>query len=127
MTETQTPARRREGYRGWRDENGFGRPVEVEAAVYAVTGADDEQHAVACDFIEYSGILPCSCDAMRGRHRRDESRVGKSWWFRCWIRWQEVRVYPGQRRERIVPWPVHGPDGEPWVPGVDFNDAPDRA
>lgn len=97
---------------GFRDANGFGRPVDVGPNVFSVAGPDDQQHSVHCQFITERGILACSCDA---------SRVRNSWWWRCWFRWMEVRVRP-QKGEARIPWPIAGPDGDPWVPGVDFND-----
>lgn len=100
----------------WRNPEGFGRPVEVSPDVFSVAGPDDLEHAVPCDFIVERGILPCSCDATRKRY---------SWWWKCWFRWQEVRVMNQARPSYRIKWPVHGPDHEPWVPGVDYDDTQD--
>lgn len=109
----------------WRDSTGFGRAVQVEPAVYSVRGPDDLDHARACDFIIHRGITPCSCDASRRRVRGRPDLVGVSWWWQCWFRWQEARVQNILRQPERIPWPVHGPDGEPWIPGIDFDDTPE--
>jgi hypothetical protein len=96
----------------WRDSTGFGRPEDIGHNTWSQVGPDDEDHAVGCMFIMRRGILPCSCDATR--------RERSEWWKR-WLRWQEARVMPSNRANRTK-WPVTGPDGDPWVPGVDFND-----
>lgn len=97
----------------WRDSEGFGRAVEVEPRVWSAKGPDNEDHAARCSFIFYRGILPCSCDATRKRH--------SDWWHR-WMRWQQARSANIIRHQWPLKWPVDGPDGDPWVPGVDFND-----
>ena len=104
----------------YRDEEGFGRPVEATRAVYSVKGPDDLDHAMRCDFIIHKGITPCSCDATRRRIVPGGGSL--SWWWQCWFRWQEVRVRNQPRPSGPLPWPVHGPDDTPWVPGIDFND-----
>jgi hypothetical protein len=99
----------------WRDLEGFGRPEEVEPQTFNVVGPDNEDHAPGCMFNMHEGILPCSCDA---------TRVEYSWWWKCWLRWQKARVsrhHSVAPRDRM-PWPVKGPDGDPWIPGIDFND-----
>lgn len=96
-----------------RDEEGFGRSVQVTPAVFSAKGPDEEDHSSGCDFILHKGITPCSCDATRMRY---------SWWWQCWFRWQEIRVRNQPRNSGPLPWPVVGPDGDPWVPGIDFND-----
>lgn len=108
----------------WTDAEGFGRPVEVQEAIYSVIGPDNLDHAVRCEFITERGILPCSCDQTRTRISNRPDLVGKSWWWKCWFRWQEVRCQNSPRPDRL-PWPVSGPDGDPWVPGIDFNDGRD--
>lgn len=106
----------------YRDEEGFGRPVEVEPRVMSVVGPDDLDHASGCEFILTRGILPCSCDATRRRFSDRDPSQPKGWWWKCWFRWQEVRVRNQPRNSGPLPWPVRGPDGDPWVPGIDFND-----
>lgn len=106
----------------WRDPAGFGRAVEVSPGVWSTVGPDDEDHASGCEFIRTLGLLPCSCDATRARI--PGRGMSRSWWYRCWFRWQECRVSPWETRNR-VPWPVKGPDGDPWVEGVDYQDAPE--
>lgn len=98
----------------WRDTWGFSRATETEpgSGVFFVIGADDLSHAVFCDFVQERGVLACSCDATR--------RPERSWWRRCWLQWMNARVSPYERRHR-VPWPILGPDGEPWVEGRDFT------
>ena len=98
----------------WRNSEGFGRPQEVGHGTFSVVGPDEQDHAITCDFYRDKGILPCSCDATRRRN---------SWWWKCWMRWQLARVSRHRSvepRDR-VPWPIVGPDGDPWVPGLDFN------
>jgi hypothetical protein len=98
----------------WRNREGFGRPQEVNPGTWSVVGPDEQDHALSCDFIHHQGLLPCSCDATRRRF---------SWWWKCWLRWQIARVsrhHSVEPRDR-VPWPIVGPDQEPWVPGLDFN------
>lgn len=109
----------------FRDSEGFGRPVQVEPAVYSVTGPDGMGHAQLCRFIASKGILPCSCDATRRAIHDRPDLVSHSWWYRCWFRWQEVRC-SALLRPAPLPWPVHGPDGDPWVPGIDFHDGRDE-
>lgn len=105
------PERRGQAKRdGYRDPYGFGRPVEQGERTYSVVGPDDCDHAMTCEFIAHRGVLPCSCDATR-------KRFEESGWWEGWLRWSEYRVRP----ERVK-WPVPGPDGDPWIPGVDFND-----
>lgn len=104
----------------WRDSEGFGRDVEVEPRVWSVKGPDNEDHAVGCAFIVQRGILPCSCDATRKRFGKDEHGEPTRW-FERWVRWQKARSV-AYATNRPMKWPVTGPDGEPWVPGVDFND-----
>lgn len=96
----------------WRDAEGFGRDVQVSPGVWSAIGPDDEDHAIACEFITTKGVLPCNCDQTRKKHTE---------WWRRWLRWQQVRVH-NHRAVRPIQWPVTGPDGYPWVPGVDFND-----
>lgn len=99
----------------WRDIEGFGRIQYVEERVAFVTGPDEEDHASGCMFIVHAGILPCSCDATRNEY---------SWWWKCWLRWQKARVnrYHSTSARDRVPWPIKGPDNDPWIAGVDFND-----
>lgn len=110
----------------YRDGAGFSRRTETWAGSgtwYAI-GPDDCSHSIHCDFIRRRGILPCNCDATREEYPQPAAGVDgrpASWWYRCWFRWQEVRVSPYEHRER-VPWPVQGPDEEPWVEGQDFDD-----
>jgi hypothetical protein len=101
----------------WRNLEGFGRPAEVSPRTFSVTGPDEQDHAVACAFITKQGILPCSCDATRKEF---------SWWWKCWLRWQYARVmrHHSTHPQDRVPWPVEGPDKDPWVPGIDFNNDP---
>jgi len=98
----------------WRNLEGFGRQKEVSPGTFSVVGPDDLDHALACDFIVRQGILPCSCDATRREF---------SWWWKCWLRWQKARVsrHRSVAPRNRVPWPIVGPDDEPWVPGLDFN------
>ena len=99
---------------GWRDREGFGRPVEVSTNVYSVKGPDDADHARNCEFIWHNGLLPCNCDATRGKH---------SWWWRCWMRWQTARIsrHLSVEPQDRVPWPIKGPDDEAWIQGIDFD------
>lgn len=99
----------------WRDTEGFGRDIEVSPGTWSAKGPDDEDHAIHCDFIKHKGILPCSCDFTR--------RV-MTWWWQCWLRWQKARVnrYHSTAARDRVPWPIKGPDGDPWVAGIDYND-----
>jgi hypothetical protein len=92
----------------------------VEFRTFNVVGPDNEDHAVACNFIEHKGILPCSCDATRRRFGLDEHGK-RTYWFQRWLRWQKARV-ANYETKRPMPWPITGPDGDPWVPGIDFND-----
>lgn len=103
----------------WRDDQGFSINKETEpgSRVYFTMGPDDLSHALYCEFVQERGNLACSCDASRGLHPGDSRR---SWWYRCWLRWMGARVRPEEKRRR-VPWPVEGPDGDPWVEGVDFT------
>jgi hypothetical protein len=96
----------------YRDYEGFGKPVEVEPRVWSSKGPDNEDHATGCTFIAVRGILPCTCDATRKEY--------SEWWKR-WLRWQGARSVAYETM-RPMPWPITGPDGEPWVPGIDFND-----
>lgn len=96
----------------WRNFEGFGRGIEVSPGVWSTVGADEEDHARLCEFITTGGVLPCNCDYTRRKHTE--------WWNR-WLRWQRVRC-ENRTAERPLKWPVTGPDGYPWVPGVDFND-----
>ena len=98
----------------YRDREGFGRAEEIHDGTFSVVGPDDQDHAVACDFIRDKGILPCSCDATRRQF---------SWWWKCWLRWQHARVsrYTWRDCPDRVLWPIMGPDREPWISGVDFN------
>lgn len=104
----------------WRDPEGFGRNIEVSPDVWSAKGPDDEDHSIHCSFIYLRGILPCDCDATRKRFGVDHTGQQTRWYPR-WMRWQTVRS-SGLRHQRPIEWPVTGPDGEPWVPGVDFND-----
>jgi len=98
----------------WRDSEGFGRDIEVSPGTWSAKGPDNEDHAIHCLFIAHKGILPCTCDATR--------KEFSQWWKR-WLRWQKARsVY--YVTQRPMPWPITGPDGDPWVPGIDFNDEP---
>ena len=100
---------------GWRDREGFGRPVEVVPAVYSTKGPDDLDHAAECEFISSEGILRCNCDATRGMY---------SQWGMYWRRWQRARInrhHTLQPQDR-VPWPVMGPDGTAWIAGIDYDD-----
>lgn len=103
----------------WRSPEGFGRPQEFEHGTWSQIGPDNEDHAIHCGFIVQRGILPCDCDATRKRFA--QTSEGKGIWYSRWLRWQIARVSPVQF-PRPIKWPVTGPDGEPWVPGVDFND-----
>lgn len=96
----------------WRDSEGFGREQEVEPRTWAVVGPDGEEHAPGCMFIQKRGVLPCSCD----RTRREFTQ-----WWKQWLRWQTVRSVPCTC-PRPIKWPVHGPDGEWWIPGHDFHE-----
>ena len=105
----------------WRNSEGFGRSIEVEPRVWSCVGADGEDHAIGCEFIVHQGILPCSCDATRRRFGVDhEGRRTK--WFDRWLRWEDARSHL-YHEERPIKWPVTGPDGDAWIPGIDFNDA----
>jgi len=104
----------------WRDSEGFGRSVEVEPRVWSVVGPDNEDHAPGCMFIYKRGVLPCSCDATRKQYGKDQHGE-YTHWHKRWVRWQKARV-ANYVTKRPMPWPVTGPDGDPWVPGVDFND-----
>jgi hypothetical protein len=98
----------------WRNREGFGRPEEVSPGTWSVVGPDDMDHAVNCSFIRYHGVACCDCDATRRAY---------SWWYKSWLRWQIARVsrhHMVEPKDR-VPWPIQGPDGEPWVPGLDYN------
>lgn len=96
----------------WRDREGFGRDKEVSPGVWSAVGPDEQDHSIHCAFITLRGILPCECDATRRRF---------SEWHHQWLRWATVRTYTS-RTSPLVKWPVQGPDGDWWVPGVDFND-----
>lgn len=104
----------------WRDTEGFGRPVEVEPRVWSQIGPDDEDHGINCEFIWHKGILPCTCDATRKPFGKDVNG-DRTYWYQKWLRWAAVRAYHS-RTSPLVKWPVEGPDGDWWVPGVDFND-----
>lgn len=109
----------------YRDDAGFSRSAETHAGsgVWYAIGPDDLSHFPQCDFIRRRGILPCSCDATRREYPQPAAGAARrvaSWWYRCWFRWQEARVSPYESRLR-VPWPVQGPDEEPWVEGVDYS------
>lgn len=106
----------------YRDSAGFGRPVQATPAVFSVKGPDDLDHAMGCDFIRHKGITPCSCDATRSRIVPGGGSL--SWWWQCWFRWQEARVANVLRQPERVPWPVKGPDDDPWIGGIDFDDGP---
>ena len=95
----------------WRDTEGFGRAVEVEPRVWSIIGPDEQDHALGCMFIEKVGVLPCSCDYTR-RTFTD--------WYHQWLRWATVRTYY-YRDSPLLKWPIEGPDGDWWVPGIDFN------
>jgi hypothetical protein len=110
----------RENTDSWRDSEGFGRDIQVSPGVWSVKGPDNEDHAVGCAFIVQRGILPCSCDATRKRFGRDH-KANLTHWFERWLRWQKARSV-AYATQRPMPWPVTGPDGDPWVPGIDFND-----
>lgn len=101
----------------YRDREGFGRPEENSRNVFSVVGPDDADHSINCSFYQHRGLLPCNCDASRGEF---------SFWWKCWMRWQKARVerYAWRASARVarMPWPVMGPDRDPWIPGVDFND-----
>ena len=116
----------RENTDSYRDSEGFGRDIQVSPGVWSVKGPDNEDHAVGCAFIVQRGVLPCSCDATRKRFGRDhENNLTR--WFERWLRWQKARSANILRDSWPLKWPITGPDGDPWVPGVDFNDdeAPD--
>ena len=96
-------------------ELGFSVPQVASPAVYFVKGPDNENHSLGCDFYIHDGVVPCSCDATR--HHR-------STWWNYWLVWAKHRS-SGIHHKKPVKWPVHGPDGTPWIPGVDFDDSPD--
>ena len=104
----------------WRDSEGFGRDVQVSPGTWSAIGPDDLDHSIYCEFITCKGVLPCDCDATRKRYGRDHEGKATEWYPR-WLRWQRARSL-NILRSSLVKWPVTGPDGEPWVPGVDFND-----
>lgn len=106
----------------WRDSEGFGRDIEVSPGVWSTIGPDNEGHAIHCEFISNKGILPCSCDATRKMFGKDHEG-NHTHWLERWARWQKARV-ANYVTVRPMPWPVTGPDGDPWVPGIDFNDEP---
>lgn len=103
--------------------------ITEEHRVISVRCIDREDHASGCDFALNDGVLPCSCDATRKRG---------SWWSTCWLEWNKIRVSPGSDihyrthtpdgypttdgYHSQLPWPVKGPDGDPWIPGRDFDD-----
>jgi len=103
----------------WRDSEGFGREVQVGQGTWSTVGPDNEDHAIHCGFIVYRGVLPCDCDATRKQFA--QTPEGKGIWYSRWLRWAAVRTYTS-RTEPLVKWPVTGPDGEPWVPGIDFTE-----
>lgn len=105
----------------WRDPEGFGRDVEVEPRVWSAIGPDNEDHAINCEFIDYRGILPCTCDATRKRFGKDENGE-RTYWLEQWLCWATARARY-TRDSPLVKWPVEGPDGDWWVPGIDFNDS----
>lgn len=94
-------------------------------------GLDGLDHSPGCMFIILDGIEPCSCDATRKQFSERDPSQPKGWWHRCWESWMRVRVSPSwwARSDGKQPkWPIMGPGGpeeEPWVPGVDFDDSPE--
>lgn len=107
----------------YRDREGFGRPEHVGEGTWSQVGPDEEDHAIHCTFIARRGIMPCSCDATRRQFGKDQHGE-RTLWFERWARWQMARSANILREQWPLKWPVKGPDGEPWVPGVDFNDDP---
>ena len=106
----------------WRDSEGFGRDIEVSPGTWSAKGPDNEDHAIHCGFIVWRGIVPCGCDATRKEFGRDHEG-NRTYWFQRWLRWQKARSV-AYATQRPMPWPITGPDGDPWVPGIDFNEDP---
>lgn len=99
----------------WRNHRGFTRDIKDPSGAWFVNGPDGEDHALGCMFVLRACVMPCTCDATR--------RFG-SGWHTSWERWMEVMLWNTIPEGMTKPfkWPVDGPDGEPWIPGIDFND-----
>ena len=106
----------------WRNAEGFGRPEEIGPDVWSAVGPDSEDHSIHCSFIYRQGILPCDCDATRSRFAT--TAEGKGIWYQRWVRWQTARS-SRFRTGKLIKWPVTGPDGDAWIPGIDFHDDKD--
>lgn len=101
---------------GYRDQYGFGRQQNDGRGVYWQFGPDkqnsDDSHAISCDFIAFTGALPCLCDATR--------KQGSVWW-RHWLWWSVAHHKTHSNTVFPIKWPVEGPDGESWIQGIDFD------
>lgn len=96
----------------WRDSKGWSREEQVQHRTYSVNGPDGEDHSINCLFYARYGASPCSCDA---------SRLEGSVWFQKYIAWLKAMMWSQSTAAKPFAWPVEGPDGDMWVPEVDFN------
>lgn len=99
----------------WRDSWGFTRPEGSDRTAWSINGPDGEDHSLGCMFVQKKGAQECTCDRTR--------RFPSEWVKRhtVWVQTMMWNTVP-EGMSKPFKWPVTGPDGDPWVPGVDFND-----